>query len=71
MSPHLRHTLERLLVGDSKRRAALALGISPATIQEYVTNLYRHFGVASPSELPAHFLRRYRRRRGQNYVDEA
>lgn len=71
LSPRLRQTLERLLAGDSERQAALALGISPATIREYVTNLYRHFGVASRSELLAHFLQRYRRRQLRNQVDEA
>lgn len=58
LSPRLRQTLERLLAGESERQAARALGISPATLREYVTSLYRHFGVTSRSELLAHFLRR-------------
>lgn len=61
LSPRLRQTLDRLLAGDSERQTALALGISPATVREYVTRLYRHFGVISRAELLAHFLRRYRR----------
>jgi DNA-binding CsgD family transcriptional regulator len=71
LSRRLRQTLERLLAGDSERQAALALGISPATIREYVTNLYRHFGVASRSELLAHFLQRYHRSQLRNQMDEA
>jgi DNA-binding CsgD family transcriptional regulator len=61
LSPRLRQTLDCLLDGDGEKQAAARLGISPATIREYVTRVYRHFGVTSRGELLAHFLRRYRR----------
>ncbi len=60
LSPRLRETLDYLLEGDSEKHAAARLGISPATVREYVQALYRHFGVSTRAELMAHFLRRYR-----------
>jgi DNA-binding CsgD family transcriptional regulator len=62
LSPRLRQTLERLLEGDSEKQAAVRLGLSRATVHQYVTDLYRHFGVASRAELLASFLRRFRAR---------
>ena len=59
LSPRWRQTLDCLLDGDSEKQAALRLGIRLPTVHEYVTGLYRHFGVSSRSELLAFFLRRY------------
>jgi DNA-binding CsgD family transcriptional regulator len=58
LAPRLRQVLGCLLEGDSEKQAALRLGIAAATLHEYVTALYRHFGVASRAELMAYFLRR-------------
>jgi DNA-binding CsgD family transcriptional regulator len=59
LPPRWRQTLGRLLEGDSEKQVALRLGISRATVHEYVTGLYRHFGVSSRGELLAFFIRRY------------
>lgn len=63
LSPRLRQTLDCLLDGDSEKEAALRMGISAATVREYVQALYRQFGVTTRAELMAHFLRRYRQPR--------
>jgi DNA-binding CsgD family transcriptional regulator len=60
LSPRLRQTLESLLDGDSEKQAAARLGLSVNTVHEYVTSLYRRFGVSSRAELLTHFLRRAR-----------
>jgi len=60
LAPRLRQTLVALLEGDSEKQAALRLGLSVHTVHEYVTALYRYFGVSSRAELLAHFLRRFR-----------
>ena len=62
LSPRLRQTLDCLLDGDGEEQAALRLGISAATVREYVQALYRLFGVNTRPELMAYFLRRYRNR---------
>jgi DNA-binding CsgD family transcriptional regulator len=56
MSPRMRQTLERLLQGNSEKQVARLLGISRPTAHQYVTALYRHFGVTSRSELMAQFV---------------
>jgi DNA-binding CsgD family transcriptional regulator len=61
LSPRLRQTLARLIEGDSEKQVAARLGLSPSTVHEYVTTLYRRFGVRSRGELLAHVLRRSRR----------
>src|SRR5262245_21877588 len=58
LSPRLRQTLACLVEGDSEKQAASRLGLSPTTLHEYVTALYRRFGVRSRGELLAHVLRR-------------
>jgi DNA-binding CsgD family transcriptional regulator len=58
LSPRLRQTLDRLLQGDSEKQVAACLGLSRPTVHQYVTALYRHFGVNSRAELLAHLLRR-------------
>jgi hypothetical protein len=47
LSRRLRQTLACLLDGDTEKRAAQRLGISRSTLHQYVTMLYRHFGVTS------------------------
>ncbi len=51
-----RQTLDALLDGDSEKQIAIRLGLSRATIHEYVTAIYRHFNVASRGELLARFV---------------
>ncbi|MBL9031674.1 MAG: helix-turn-helix transcriptional regulator [Phycisphaerae bacterium] len=51
-----RQTLARLLHGDSEKQIAALLGLSPATVHEYVVAVYRHFGVQSRGELLARFI---------------
>lgn len=58
----LQETLACLIEGDSEKQVAARLGISPATVHQYVTGLHRHFGVHSRSELLVHVLRRKSRR---------
>jgi DNA-binding NarL/FixJ family response regulator len=58
LSPRLRQTLACLLQGDSEKQVAARLDLSPTTIHQYVTALYRHFGVHSRAQLLAHVLRR-------------
>jgi DNA-binding CsgD family transcriptional regulator len=57
LPPRLRRTLDCLLEGDSEGQAALRLGLSRHTVHEYVTKLYRHFGVARRAELMARCAR--------------
>jgi len=46
------------LEGDSEKQVAARLGLSRQTVHQYVTMLYRHFGVFSRAQLLAHILRR-------------
>jgi DNA-binding NarL/FixJ family response regulator len=57
LSPRLRQTLVCLLDGSSEKEAAARLGLSPTTLHQYVTALYRHFGVRSRAQLLARVLR--------------
>ena len=61
LSPRLRQTLACLLEGDSEKQVASRLGLSQATTHEYVTALYRHFGVRSRAQLMAHAIKRLAR----------
>jgi DNA-binding CsgD family transcriptional regulator len=58
LSPRLRQTLRCLMEGDSEKQVAARLGLSPATAHQYVTMLYRRFGVHSRARLLVHILRR-------------
>lgn len=60
LSPRLRQTLACLLEGDSEKQVAARLKLSVPTAHQYVTALYRHFGVSSRAQLLAHALRRAR-----------
>jgi DNA-binding CsgD family transcriptional regulator len=58
LSRRLRQTLDCLLEGDCEKQVAARLELSVTTVHQYVTALYRHFGVASRAELMARFIRR-------------
>jgi len=58
LSPRLHQTLVCLLEGDSEKQIAGRLGLSPATVHQYVTALYRRSGVQSRAQLLVHVLRR-------------
>jgi DNA-binding CsgD family transcriptional regulator len=54
----LRQTLACLVEGDSEKQVAARLGVSQATAHQYVTALYRRFGVHSRGQLLAHVVKR-------------
>jgi len=54
----LRQTLGCLVEGDTERQVAARLGVSHATAHQYVTALYRRFGVNSRAKLLAHVMKR-------------
>lgn len=58
LSPRLRQTLACLLEGDSEKQISARLGLRPSTVHEYVTALYRYFGVGSRAQLLAFAIRR-------------
>ena len=62
LSPRLRQTLACLFEGDSEKQVASRLGVSQTTTHEYVTALYRHFGVQSRAQLMAYAMKRLARR---------
>ena len=69
LSPRLRQTLACLLEGDTEKQIAARLGVSRATLHEYVTALYRRFGVNSRAQLLAHVLKRVMRPEWRNALD--
>jgi DNA-binding CsgD family transcriptional regulator len=60
LPPRLRQTLVCLIEGDSEKEIAARLGLSPLTAHQYVTALYRRFGVRSRAQLLAFILKRAR-----------
>lgn len=58
LPPRVRQVLTCLLDGDGEKQVAARLGLSGPTVHQYVTALYRHYGVASRAELMARFVRR-------------
>jgi DNA-binding NarL/FixJ family response regulator len=58
-----------LLEGDSEKRVAERLGSSPTTIHQYVSALYRRFGVASRAQLLAQVLRRVNAGGGEQLLE--
>jgi DNA-binding CsgD family transcriptional regulator len=58
LSRRLHETLACLLEGDSEKQVAARLSLSPTTVHQYVTTLYRHFGVGSRAQLLAHVMKR-------------
>jgi len=68
LSPRLRQTLRCLVEGDSEKQIAARLGLSQATVHQYVKMLYGRFGVRSRAQLLAHVLKRVRRERWRGFV---
>jgi DNA-binding CsgD family transcriptional regulator len=68
LSPRLRQTLRCLLEGDSENQIAARLGLSQATVHQYVMMLYERFGVRSRGQLLAHVLRRARHQRWRGFL---
>lgn len=62
LAPRLRQTLVCLVQGDTEKQVAARLGVSVATAHQYVTALYRRFGVNSRGQLLAHVMKRIARR---------
>ena len=62
LAPRLRQTLACLAQGDTEKQVAARLGVSVATAHQYVTALYRRFGVNSRGQLLAHVMKRITRR---------
>jgi len=58
LSRRLRQTLACLLEGESEKQVAARLSLSHATTHQYVTALYRRFGVQSRAQLLAHVMKR-------------
>jgi DNA-binding CsgD family transcriptional regulator len=58
LAPRVRETLACLLEGDSEKQVAARLGLSVATVHQYVATLYRHFRVSSRAQLLTHILKR-------------
>lgn len=58
LAPRLRQTLACLLEGDSEKQIAARLSLSHATVHQYVTTLYRRFGVQSRGQLLAYVMKR-------------
>jgi DNA-binding CsgD family transcriptional regulator len=57
----LRQTLACLVEGDTEKQLAARLGVAHATAHQYVTALYRRFGVNSRGQLLAHVVKRVAR----------
>jgi DNA-binding NarL/FixJ family response regulator len=57
LSPRLRQTLACLLDGDSEKEVATRLRSSQPTTHQYVSALYRHFGVRCRAQLLAQLCR--------------
>ena len=51
LSPRERSVLDALLTGQSEKHMAATLGLSPHTVHQHVTTIYRAFGVHSRAEL--------------------
>jgi DNA-binding NarL/FixJ family response regulator len=58
LAPRLRQTLACLLEGDSEKQIAARLRLSHATVHQYVTTLYRRFGVQSRGQLLSYVMKR-------------
>ena len=56
LSPRERQTLVFVLAGHSHKSIAERMQISQHTVNDYVKQLHKHFGVASRAELQANFF---------------
>ena len=61
LSPRLRQTLDCLVDGDSEKQVAARLSLSRSTVHQYITMLYRRFGVQSRPELMSYVFKRRQR----------
>jgi DNA-binding CsgD family transcriptional regulator len=57
LSPRQRQVLICLLEGDTEQQAARRLGLTPASVHQYVKGLYHRLGVHTRAELMAKFVR--------------
>jgi DNA-binding NarL/FixJ family response regulator len=57
LSPRLEAVRDLLLAGCSDKEIAEECGLAQPTVREYVTTIYRRYGVNSRARLLAHFLR--------------
>lgn len=55
LPPRVRTTFGLLLEGFPRKKIAQHLGVSPNTVAEYASRVYRHFGVAGQRELMLRF----------------
>lgn len=51
LSPRCRLILNQLVTGRSRKEIAADLGLSPHTVNDYVKQIFRHFGVHSQAQL--------------------
>jgi DNA-binding CsgD family transcriptional regulator len=58
LSPRVGETMAHLASGLDERKTALAMGLSPHTVHDYVKLLHAHFGVSSRDDLIARWARR-------------
>ncbi len=56
LSPRLQTVLTLLVDGQSAKRIAFHLKLSPHTVRGYIKDIYRHFDVGSRSELMHRFM---------------
>jgi DNA-binding CsgD family transcriptional regulator len=56
LSPGRRLLVQQLLTGKSEKEIAIVLGLSAATTHQYVTEIFRHFGVNNRASLQALWL---------------
>jgi DNA-binding NarL/FixJ family response regulator len=68
LPPRLHQTLACLVEGDGEKQIAARLGLSQATVHQYVTMLYRRFQVRSRAQLLAHVMRRLPHERWRGLV---
>ena len=70
LSPRLRQTLACLVEGDGEKQVAARLDLSHATTHQYVSTLYRHFGVRSRAQLLAHIIKRMGRGEWRQFLSD-
>jgi DNA-binding CsgD family transcriptional regulator len=58
LSPRERDVLRLLLTGETEKEIAQGLGLTPATLHQYVVGVLRKFGAHSRTDLMAQWLRR-------------
>lgn len=56
LTPRERQTLIYLLAGHSQKSIAERMGISPHTVNDYLKQIHKRFGVTSRAQLQAHFF---------------